>query len=76
VIFETGYGPSSLPHIGTFCEVARTSMVRRALEALKPCLDARVGIYHGTDARSAHSSCERSRILTAASTGGGFGRRR
>ena len=30
VIFETGYGPSGLPHIGTFGEVARTSWVRRA----------------------------------------------
>ena len=29
-LFETGYGPSGLPHIGTFGEVARTSMVRRA----------------------------------------------
>ena len=34
VIFETGYGPSGLPHIGTFGEVARTSMVRHAFEAL------------------------------------------
>ncbi|MGJ0509010.1 MAG: lysine--tRNA ligase, partial [Methylocystis sp.] len=34
VLFETGYGPSGLPHIGTFGEVARTSMVRRAFEAL------------------------------------------
>lgn len=34
VIFETGYGPSGLPHIGTFGEVARTSMVRRAFTAL------------------------------------------
>ncbi len=34
VLFETGYGPSGLPHIGTFAEVARTSMVRRAFEAL------------------------------------------
>lgn len=34
VIFETGYGPSGLPHIGTFGEVARTTMVRRAFEAL------------------------------------------
>ncbi len=30
VLFETGYGPSGLPHIGTFGEVARTTMVRRA----------------------------------------------
>ncbi|HUF87940.1 MAG TPA: lysine--tRNA ligase [Thermohalobaculum sp.] len=34
VLFETGYGPSGLPHIGTFAEVARTTMVRRAFEAL------------------------------------------
>ena len=34
VTFETGYGPSGLPHIGTFGEVARTTMVRRAFEAL------------------------------------------
>jgi lysyl-tRNA synthetase class 1 len=34
VIFETGYGPSGLPHIGTFNEVARTSFVRHAYEEL------------------------------------------
>ena len=34
VLFETGYGPSGLPHIGTFGEVARTTMVRQAFEAL------------------------------------------
>jgi lysyl-tRNA synthetase class 1 len=34
VIFETGYGPSGLPHIGTFGEVARTTMVRHAFEVL------------------------------------------
>ena len=33
-LFETGYGPSGLPHIGTFGEVARTSMVRHAFEIL------------------------------------------
>ncbi len=33
-LFETGYGPSGLPHIGTFGEVARTSMVRRAFSLL------------------------------------------
>jgi lysyl-tRNA synthetase class 1 len=31
IIFETGYGPSGLPHLGTFQEVARTLMVRHAL---------------------------------------------
>ncbi len=34
VLFETGYGPSGLPHIGTFGEVARTTMVRRAFEEI------------------------------------------
>ena len=34
VLFETGYGPSGLPHIGTFGEVSRTSMVRHAFEVL------------------------------------------
>ena len=34
VLFETGYGPSGLPHIGTFGEVARTTMVRAAFRAL------------------------------------------
>jgi CBS domain-containing protein len=33
-LFETGYGPSGLPHIGTFGEVARTTWVRRAFELL------------------------------------------
>ena len=36
ILFQTGYGPSGLPHIGTFGEVARTSMVRRAFMALCP----------------------------------------
>jgi lysyl-tRNA synthetase, class I len=34
VLFETGYGPSGLPHIGTFGEVARTSWVRHAFHQL------------------------------------------
>ncbi len=34
VLFQTGYGPSGLPHIGTFGEVARTSMVRHAFEQM------------------------------------------
>ena len=36
VLFETGYGPSGLPHIGTFGEVARTTMVRNAFRAQSP----------------------------------------
>ncbi|MGI9392642.1 MAG: lysine--tRNA ligase [Parvibaculales bacterium] len=42
VLFETGYGPSGLPHIGTFGEVARTSMVRAALLALEPSVKTRL----------------------------------
>ena len=34
VLFETGYGPSGLPHIGTFGEVVRTSMIKHAFECL------------------------------------------
>ncbi|HYA72605.1 MAG TPA: lysine--tRNA ligase [Roseiarcus sp.] len=34
VLFETGYGPSGLPHLGTFGEVARTTMVRHAFRVL------------------------------------------
>src|SRR3989441_387510 len=34
VLFSTGYGPSGLPHIGTFGEVARTTMVRHAFRVL------------------------------------------
>ncbi len=36
VLFETGYGPSGLPHIGTFGEVVRTSMVRMAFSLIAP----------------------------------------
>ena len=37
VLFETGYGPSGLPHIGTFGEVVRTSMVQNSLNSLVDC---------------------------------------
>ena len=37
ILFETGYGPSGLPHIGTFGEVVRTSMVKNALNYLIDC---------------------------------------
>ena len=36
VLFETGYGPSGLPHIGTFAEVCRTTMVMHAFQAMHP----------------------------------------
>lgn len=41
-LFETGYGPSGLPHIGTFGEVARTTMVRRAFHLLAPEIPTRL----------------------------------
>ena len=37
ILFETGYGPSGLPHIGTFGEVVRTSMVQKAFNSLVEC---------------------------------------
>ncbi len=42
VVFETGYGPSGLPHIGTFGEVVRTTMVRRAFALLHPGVPTRL----------------------------------
>ncbi|CAK0754126.1 Lysine--tRNA ligase [uncultured Gammaproteobacteria bacterium] len=42
VLFETGYGPSGLPHIGTFGEVARTTMVRQAFHRLCPDVPTRL----------------------------------
>src|SRR3954469_18186433 len=42
VLFETGYGPSGLPHIGTFGEVARTTMVRRAFQIMAPDVPTRL----------------------------------
>ncbi len=42
ILFETGYGPSGLPHIGTFNEVLRTTMVRHAYEQLVPGAGARL----------------------------------
>jgi lysyl-tRNA synthetase class 1 len=36
ILFETGYGPSGLPHLGTFAEVARTSFVRWAFQQQHP----------------------------------------
>ena len=35
MIFETGYGPSGLPHIGTFNEVLRTTLRRPSMSSLK-----------------------------------------
>jgi lysyl-tRNA synthetase, class I len=43
VLFETGYGPSAgCPHIGTFGEVARTTMIRRAFEIISATFPTRL----------------------------------
>ena len=42
VLLETGYGPSGLPHIGTFGEVQRTSMVRQAFRDIAPHIATRL----------------------------------
>lgn len=42
VLFETGYGPSGLPHIGTFGEVVRTTMVRNALAVIAPQIPSKL----------------------------------
>lgn len=42
VLFATGYGPSGLPHIGTFGEVFRTSMVQEAFRRLAPTLPTKL----------------------------------
>jgi lysyl-tRNA synthetase, class I len=41
-LFQTGYGPSGLPHIGTFAEVARTTMIRRAFARIAPQIPTRL----------------------------------
>lgn len=45
VLFETGYGPSGLPHIGTFGEVVRTKYVMKALSCLAPDIQMRLFVF-------------------------------
>lgn len=42
VLLQTGFGPSGLPHMGTFGEVARTNWVRQALERIDPALETKL----------------------------------
>ena len=42
ILLETGYGPSGLPHLGTFAEVARTSFVRWAFQQMHPDIETRL----------------------------------
>ena len=48
VLFETGYGPSGLPHIGTFGEVVRTTMVRQAFASACPTCPTRLVLFSPT----------------------------
>ena len=45
MVFETGYGPSGLPHIGTFGEVVRTTMVRHAFETMTGARN-KIDLFH------------------------------
>ena len=45
VFLETGYGPSGLPHIGTFAEVARTTFVMRAVNEIAPHLQTTLIVF-------------------------------
>ena len=60
VLFETGYGPSGLPHIGTFGEVVRTTMVRQAFQRAVGCADPAVRLLrrHGRAAQGAGQRAE------------------
>ncbi|MFP3022667.1 MAG: lysine--tRNA ligase, partial [Wolbachia sp.] len=42
IIFETGYGPSGLPHIGTFGEVFRTTVIANALKKIAPSIKTKI----------------------------------
>src|SRR3546814_3283567 len=68
VLFETGYGPSGLPHIGTFGEVVRTTMVRQAFRRMSDLptrlfassddMDGQIGRAHVcTPVTNAHLVC-------------------
>ena len=60
VLFETGYGPSGLPHIGTFGEVMRTTMVRRAFELISD-IPTQAALLFGRHGRAAEGARPTSR---------------
>jgi len=45
VVFESGFGPSGLPHLGTMCEVLRPSYVRKAFARLEPSRPSRLIVF-------------------------------
>ena len=64
VLFETGYGPSGLPHIGTFQEVLRTTMVRTRVRGADGGADAadRVQRRHGRAAQGARQRAQQAML--------------
>ena len=71
VILETGYGPSGLPHVGTFQEVARTTMVRSAFRALTDdAIPTRLISFSRRHGRPAQS---RAGPAQSSHAGGGYG---
>ena len=66
ILFETGYGPSGLPHIGTFGEVARTTMVRHAFHQLSDLPTKLVAFSDDMDAlRSVPTNVPQQEMLTS-----------
>ena len=45
VIFESGFGPSGLPHLGTMCEVLRPAYVRKAFAMIEPARASRLIVF-------------------------------
>src|SRR5713101_4071181 len=45
VIFESGFGPSGLPHLGTMCEIVRPAYVRKAFSQLEPTRPTRLVVF-------------------------------
>src|SRR5258708_12854453 len=45
VIFESGFGPSGLPHLGTMCEIVRPAYVQRAFSQLEPARPTRLVVF-------------------------------
>src|SRR6202158_4536493 len=45
VVFESGFGPSGLPHLGTMCEIVRPAYVRRAFSELEPTRQTRLVVF-------------------------------
>jgi lysyl-tRNA synthetase, class I len=45
VIFQSGFGPSGLPHLGTMAEILRPSFVRKAFHLIEPARPSRLIVF-------------------------------